>query len=130
MSQPANQPASIPPPAWPRLQRTALIAKALAHPSRLLMLAELLRAGERCVCELAALVGADISTVSRHLAVLRVAGLVRDRKQGQQVFYSLRNPEVGLLLGAADQLLEAVVREQQSTLGAGSGTLGDFSGGR
>jgi DNA-binding transcriptional ArsR family regulator len=127
MGQAAKQAPGIPPS--PKLQRTAQIAKALAHPSRLLMLLELLAAGERCVCELAALVGADISTVSRHLAVLRVAGLVRDRKQGQQVFYSLRNPEVRLLLGAADQLLEAVVREQQSALGAGLGGLGDFSGG-
>lgn len=63
--------------------------KALAHPTRLFLVEELSR-GERCVCELTEMVGADVSTVSKHLALLRNAGVVQDEKRGTQVFYSLR----------------------------------------
>jgi DNA-binding transcriptional ArsR family regulator len=69
----------------------AQVFKALAHPGRLLMLDELSR-GERCVCELAALVGSEMPTVSRHLSVLRNAGIVDDDKRGAQVFYRLVTP--------------------------------------
>ena len=74
-----------------RLQGRANILKALAHPSRLLMVEELAQ-GERCVCELQKMIGADISTVSKHLTVLKKAGLVRDDKRGLQVFYYLLAP--------------------------------------
>ena len=67
------------------------VLKALAHPSRLMMVDELAR-GERCVCELTALVGADISTVSKHLSLLKKAGIVEGAKRGLQVFYRLRAP--------------------------------------
>lgn len=78
----------------PRLSRAryearAKIAKAMAHPSRLLIL-EALEGREICVCDLTDLVGADQSTVSKHLAVLKQAGLVEDRKDGVLVFYKLR----------------------------------------
>jgi len=69
----------------------ARIMKAMAHPSRLMMVDELSR-GERCVCELTELVGHDISTVSKHLAILRKAGIVTDEKKGKQVFYRLKLP--------------------------------------
>jgi len=64
------------------------IVKALAHPSRLLMVDELAR-GERCVCELTEMVGADISTVSKHLSVLKRVGIVTCEKRGLQVYYRL-----------------------------------------
>lgn len=73
-----------------RLERTRIL-KAMAHPSRLLML-ETLSEGERCVCDLQRLVGSDMSTVSKHLSLMRKAGLVEDRRQGLQVFYRLRVP--------------------------------------
>ncbi len=69
----------------------AEVAKALAHPSRLLIL-DVLSEGERCVCDLTELVGADQSTVSKHLAILRRAGLVDFRKEGVMTFYRLRVP--------------------------------------
>jgi len=50
----------------------AKVMKALAHSSRLFIVDELSR-GERCVCELTEMIGADVSTVSKHLAVLREA---------------------------------------------------------
>ncbi len=73
------------------LERRTTVMKALAHPSRLLMV-EALSAGEQCVCDLQALVGADMSTVSKHLSLLRAAGVVLSEKRGQQVFYRLRVP--------------------------------------
>ena len=68
----------------------ARIIKALAHPARLLIVDELSKNGERCVCELTEMIGSDMSTVSRHLAMLKDAGLVEDEKRGQMVFYRLR----------------------------------------
>jgi DNA-binding transcriptional ArsR family regulator len=64
------------------------VFKALGNPSRLLIVDELTH-GERCVADLTALIGSDISTVSNHLAVLRNVGLVVDDRRGQQVFYRL-----------------------------------------
>lgn len=67
----------------------ARIIKALAHPTRLFIVDELAR-GERCVCELTDLIGAEMPTVSRHLSQLKNAGLLEDEKRGAQVFYRLR----------------------------------------
>lgn len=69
-----------------KYEARAQIAKALAHPTRL-YLAELLQQQERCVAELTELVGADQSTVSRHLAILQGAGLVTYRKAGTMNVY-------------------------------------------
>lgn len=69
----------------------AQMFKALAHPARLLMVDELSR-GERCVCELAELVGFEMPTVSRHLSLLKQAGIVRDEKRGSKVFFRLMTP--------------------------------------
>ena len=82
----------------------ARIVKSLAHPSRLLMV-DLLRDGPRCVCELREAVGSDLSTVSKHLAVLRHAGIVQDEKRGLQVFYTLRCPCVTDFLACAEKIL-------------------------
>lgn len=78
-------------PSVAQFKAQAQVFKALAHPGRLLMVEELSR-GERCVCELAALVGSEMPTVSRHLAQLRNAGIVQDEKRGAQVFYRLMTP--------------------------------------
>jgi len=74
-----------------RYEARAKILKAMAHPSRLLII-DTLADGERCVCDLTELVGSDKSTVSKHLSVLKSAGLVSDEKRGLQVFYTLRVP--------------------------------------
>ncbi len=66
----------------------AKIFKALGHPSRLLMV-DALRSGEKCVCELQALTGADMSTVSKHLSLLRDAGVVSAEKRGTNMYYRL-----------------------------------------
>ena len=72
-------------------EERAGILKALAHPSRLIMVDELSR-GERCVCELTERVRADMSTVSKHLSLLKDAGIVDCEKRGVKVFYRLRVP--------------------------------------
>ena len=68
------------------------IVKAMAHPTRMFIVDDLSRSGERCVCELTDMIGADISTVSKHLTVLKNAGLIEDDKRGNQVFYRLKVP--------------------------------------
>ena len=73
------------------IKRRANIFKAMGHPSRIRIL-ELLTQGETCVCDIAPVVGSDMSTVSRHLAVLRHAGLITDDKRGLNVFYTLAMP--------------------------------------
>lgn len=72
--------------------------------SRLLMISELAKA-ERCVCELRDLVDADLSTVSKHLAVLRSVGLVRDERRGVRVQYRLLVPCVAVALQVLAGLL-------------------------
>jgi len=69
----------------------AAIFKALAHPSRLHMLSAL-KKGKLCVCELQKLVGADISTVSKHLKIMRENGLVNYEKDGNFIYYKLQMP--------------------------------------
>jgi len=74
-----------------RYKIQARIIKALAHPTRLFIVDELSR-GERCVRELTDRIGAEMPTVSRHLGVLKSAGILAAEKRGLQVFYRLRVP--------------------------------------
>ncbi len=88
----------------------AKILKAMAHPSRLYMI-EGLEKGERCVCELTEMVGADVSTVSKHLSVLKQAGIVIDEKRGSQVFYQLRVPCVLNFFSCVDSVLKLLAED-------------------
>ncbi len=73
------------------IEKKAAFIKAMAHPVRLEML-EAMQNGELCVCELQALSGLDMSTVSKHLSVMKNVGLVNIRKDKNKVFYSLACP--------------------------------------
>lgn len=84
----------------------ARVAKALAHPTRLLIL-DVLQEREWCVCELTRLVGVDQSTVSKHLALLKQAGVVEDRREGTMIFY---RPRVRCLEGFW-RCIESVLKE-------------------
>jgi DNA-binding transcriptional ArsR family regulator len=66
------------------------VLKALAHPARLKLVDVLSEHSEVCVCDLTEEIGMDMSTVSRHLAQLKNAGIVDSDKRGQMVFYRLR----------------------------------------
>lgn len=70
--------------------RAAGVFRALAHETRCRLVEILAREGEKCVCDLVGRVGFDQSTVSKHLAILKAAGIVTSRKEGLNVFYSLR----------------------------------------
>ncbi len=94
-----------------KFEGRAHIVKALAHPTRLCIVDELSRQ-ERCVCELTEMIGADTSTVSKHLTILKNAGLVKDDKRGTQVFYQLRCPCIGAFFGCIEAVMETNIREQ------------------
>ena len=74
-----------------RFRAQAKVLKALAHPTRLYIVEELSRQ-EHNVRDLTELVGAEMSTVSKHLSQLKYAGLLTDEKRGSQVFYRLTTP--------------------------------------
>ena len=82
-------------------ERLALQFRMLAEPVRLRMVYGLLEAGEMCVGDLAALVGASESGTSHQLRQLRLAGLVRTRRNGRIVFYRVADTHVRLLLDVA-----------------------------
>lgn len=87
------------------LNERAAVFKALAHPTRLFIVEKLAK-GECCVCKFVEQVGADFSTISKHLSVLKNAGLVRDEKRGQQVFYSLQMSCVTGFINCVDGFLQ------------------------
>jgi len=93
----------------------AKVAKALAHPSRLLIL-DALTEKEMCVCDLTDLVGADQSTVSKHLAVLKNAGIVADRKEGVMIYYRLKVGCLGGFWNCIEGVLRQNLKDQQALM--------------
>ncbi len=75
------------------LRRKSRLLKALANGTRLKML-KLLSVREMCVCELTVALDLTQPTASHHLNILQNVGLVKDRKEGKWVFYSLAKPEL------------------------------------
>ena len=84
----------------------AKLFRAVGEPTRLRLL-NLLRRGTICVCDLQAVLRLRQPTVSRHLAALRHAGLVRDSREGPRVLYSLA-PATSSQLKAFHQYLAEV----------------------
>ena len=70
-------------------RQEAEVFKALGHPTRLWIVDQLADGEEHCVCEFVEGVQADFSTVSKHLHLLKQAGLIADEKRGKQVFYRM-----------------------------------------
>ena len=99
-----------------KYEARAKIIKALAHPARLLIVDELSKNEERCVCELTEMVGTDMSTVSRHLAQLKQAGLVEDEKRGQMVYYRLRTKCVLKFFDCIESVIKSNAKSQQQLL--------------
>ena len=94
----------------------AKVLKAFAHPTRLWM-AEQLAEGERCVCEFVDAIDADFSTVSKHLTVLKQAGIVEYEKRGKQVFYRLKVPCVLNFFSCVEAVIESQVKAQTALIG-------------
>jgi ArsR family transcriptional regulator len=88
----------------------AEVLKILGHPLRLKII-ECLRAGEQCVCEIVPAVGAEQSVVSKHLALLRQAGLLEARKEGPRVIYRVWDPEVFVLCDLAQEVVSRRLAE-------------------
>lgn len=89
----------------------AKILKAMAHPTRLFIIDELIN-GKKCVCELTKMIGADMSTVSKHLSVLKNAGIVQDKKMGTKIFYQLRCGCVTNFLGCIESVIKTNIEAQ------------------
>jgi ArsR family transcriptional regulator len=87
------------------------IIKALAHPLRL-EIVSLLSEKERCVSKIAKEVGSERSNVSRHLAVLANADLVNTRKDGLNIYYSLKCPCVMSFFDCVEQVLKEQLDEK------------------
>jgi len=69
----------------------SVIVKAMAHPTRLLVM-EVLTRGEKCVNDLTDLAGCDVTTLSKHLALMKRAGLLQCERRGVSVFYRIACP--------------------------------------
>lgn len=91
------------------IEAKANILKALGHPTRLWM-AEQLAHGEKCVCELAEGIDADFSTISKHLTVLKQAGVLIDEKRGKQVYYRLKVPCVLNFMPCIEAVIQATAQ--------------------
>ncbi len=99
----------------PIYQVKAEFFKTLGHPARIRVL-EVLRDGERPVSELIPEVGIEPSHLSQQLAVLRRANLVRTRKVGSSVFYSVSDPRIFELLEVAKAILTSSLTETRELL--------------
>ena len=93
----------------------AELFRALGNPGRIRILEQLVQ-GERSVGELQPLVGLESSHLSQQLGVLRRANLVVARKDGSQVFYSVRSALLADVLASAKQLLISSLTDTQSLL--------------
>ena len=99
------------------LQRfKADIFQALANPTRIAIL-EVLREGEISAGTIIERLGVEQSNISQHLAVLRGKHLVTGRKEGNQVFYRLRDPLIGEVLDIMRRYFQTNLKEAVQMLG-------------
>ncbi len=112
----SHQGCNVEPTLQARYEARANLMKALAHPTRLFVVDELGRNGPKCVCELTEMIKADMSTVSKHLSILKAAGIVRDEKRGSMVYYSLQANCVLRFFDCMESLLRCNVVQQQAAL--------------
>ena len=88
--------------------------KALCDPNRIALLARLAECGRACnVTEISCCCPVDLSVVSRHLAILRDAGIVQSEKRGKQVYYSLNCSVVGVTLRTLADAIDACNRTRR-----------------
>ena len=86
-------------------KQQARVLKAMANESRLIII-DRLGKGECSVGELTKMIGSDQSTVSKHLSVLRAHGIVEDRREGNNVYYTLLTPCVMNFFSCAAQVIK------------------------
>jgi DNA-binding transcriptional ArsR family regulator len=92
-----------------RYEIRANIFKAMAHPTRLFIVEELVNS-EKCVNEFQKMIKCDMSTVSKHLALLKNAGIIESQKRGNHIYYKLKFPCIMNFF----ECVESVIKRQIS----------------
>lgn len=90
------------------------IFKALAHPKRIKIIELLERHGKMCVCEIVAQSQIEQPSVSKHLNILKNAGIIESEKQGLNVKCWLKTPEVSKLLAEVREILKKGLESRQA----------------
>ena len=93
----------------------ANVLKALGQPTRLQIL-DLLKDGERCVCEIFPAIHQEQANVSKHLSILKQAGVLDSRKDGLRIIYRIKNREVLDLLKGVSMMLKHQMQEQKKLM--------------
>jgi ArsR family transcriptional regulator len=87
-------------------ERKSEILKALAQPVRLRII-EILRDGEKCVCEMIPLLGEEQANTSKHLSILRQAGIVEYRKEGVSSYYRIKDKKIFRILDSVEDIVKS-----------------------
>ena len=93
----------------------AALLKALGQPTRLQIL-DLLKDGERCVCEIFPAISQEQANVSKHLSIMKQAGILECRKDGLRIIYRIKDPKILNLMAGVSKLLKSQAREQQDLI--------------
>ncbi len=99
------------------LAARADILKAIAQPTRLKII-EILREGERCVCEIFPAIDEEQSNTSRHLNIMQNSGILGRRKAGLKIMYRLKHPEVLEIIDLASVILKKEIHSKNDFLHA------------
>ena len=97
------------------LELKAEILKALAQPTRLKIL-ELLRNGERCICEIVPAINGEQSNISRHISLMQKSHLVTTHKEGVRVMVKVSDPKIFEILDKVSVILKNQMKEQERLL--------------
>ena len=92
------------------LELKAEVLKTLAQPTRLKIL-ELLRNGEKCICEIVPAINGEQSNISRHISLMQKSHLVTTRKDGVKVMVKVSDPKVFEILDSISLLLKKQILE-------------------
>jgi ArsR family transcriptional regulator len=94
------------------LELKAEVLKTLAQPTRLKIL-ELLRNGEKCICEIVPALNGEQSNISRHISLMQKSHLVNTRKDGVKVMVKVRDPKIFEILDRVGSILKNQMKEQE-----------------
>jgi DNA-binding transcriptional ArsR family regulator len=97
------------------LELKAEVLKALAQPTRLKIL-ELLRNGEKCICEIVPAINGEQSNISRHISLMQKSHLVTTRKDGVKVMVKVSDPKIFEILDSINIILRNRMKEQSQLI--------------
>ncbi len=99
------------------IQLKSEVLKALAQPTRLKIL-DLLRKGERCICEIVPAINGEQSNISRHISTMQKSHLITTRKEGVKVMVKVRDPKVFEILDTVGLFLKTQMQEESRVMRA------------